>query len=83
MSRRNQLTVLSAGLAIALAACRPSTPITSVSALSYQVQSAGQRGTATSSATSLCAPSAQPEWRAVSAPAEISPNDPRRLLDMP
>lgn len=80
MSRRNQLTLLGTGLATALAACHPSTPTTSVSGLSYQVASMGQRGTATAAA---CATSAQPASRKATTPAEISPNDPLRLFDMP
>lgn len=83
MSRRNQLALLGAGLATALAACHPSTPTTSVSGLSYQFQSTGQRSTATAATAAACAPAAQPASRAATTPAEISPNDPLRLFDIP
>lgn len=82
MSRRNQLALLAAGLATALAACHTSTPTTSVSTLSYQVRSAGQRSTEVAT-TPACATSAQPASRTATAPAEISPNDPLRLFDIP
>ena len=78
MFRRNSTVLFSAGLAIALAACHPNTPTTSVSALSYQVQSTGQH-VAVDPARQ---PSAQPPSREA-APAQTSPNDPLRLLDMP
>ena len=80
MSRRNSTVLFSAGLAMALAACHPNTPTTSVSALSYQLQSTGQR--ATPIADPAGAPSAQPASREA-VPAQTSPNDPLRLLDMP
>ena len=79
MFRRNHLVFLSAGLAAALAACHPSTPTTSVSALSYQVQSAGAHS-ASVAADPARASSAQPPSRE---PVAISPNDPMRLFDMP
>lgn len=80
MSRHNQLTLLGAGLTAALAACHPSTPTTSVSGLSYQVPSTGQHSAAPAAA---CATSAQPASRKAAAPAELSPNDPLRLFDIP
>jgi hypothetical protein len=79
MSRRNTTVLFSAGLAIALAACHTNTPTTSVSALSYQLQSTGQR---TPIADQAGAPSAQPASREA-VPAQTSPDDPLRLLDMP
>jgi hypothetical protein len=79
MSRRNTTVLFSAGLAIALAACHTNTPTTSVSALSYQVQSTGQHVGAVDPARQ---PSAQPPSREA-APAQTSPNDPLRLFDMP
>ena len=79
MSRRNLTILFSAGLAVALAACHPSTPTTSVSALSYQVQSTAQH---VGAADPTRQPSAQPTAREA-APAQTSPNDPLRLLDMP
>jgi len=82
MSRRNQLTLLAAALVTALAACHPSTPTTSVSALSYGFQSAGQHSTETVASVPACATSAQPASRTPT-PAEISPNDPLRLFDIP
>lgn len=83
MSRRNHLTLLSAGIAIVTAACHPSTPTTSVSALSYQLRSSGQRSISSAATASVCAPSAQPASREATGPAEISPNDPLRLFDIP
>src|SRR5690349_8424956 len=80
MTRRNRTILFSAGLAIALAACHPNTPTTSVSALSYQVQSNGQRASAPIATDTAGAPA--PASRDA-APAQISPNDPLRLLDMP
>jgi hypothetical protein len=82
MSRRT-LTLLGTGLALALAACHTSTPTASVSALSYQFQSTGQRGTATAGTDCARVESTQSASRKAIAPEEISPDDPRRLLDMP
>lgn len=82
MSRRNQLTLLGAGLATALAACHTSTPTTSVSALSYQVRSADQRSAASTVTATTCSAPAQPSRKTV-VPAETSPNDPLRLFDLP
>ena len=79
MSRRNTTVLFSAGLAIALAACHTNTPTTSVSALSYQLQSTGQRAGAPIADQ---APSTQPASREA-VPAQTSPDDPLRLLDMP
>lgn len=79
MFRRNSTILFAAGLATALAACHPNTPTTSVSTLSYQVQSTGQRVGAVDPARQ---PSAQPASREA-VPAQTSPNDPLRLLDMP
>jgi len=78
MSRYTHSLLLGAGLATALAACHPSTPTTSVSALSYQLQSSGQRTTAGDPARAPAQPAARD-----AAPAQTDPNDPMRLFDMP
>lgn len=79
MSRHTLSLVLGAGFAAALAACHPSTPTTSVSTLSYQVQSSGQRTTAAADPARGPARPAAP----AAAPAQRDPDDPLRLFDMP
>jgi len=78
MSRFTKSLLLGAGFAAALAACHPQTPTTSVSTLSYQVQSSGQRTTAGDPARAQAQPAARD-----AAPAQTDPNDPMRLFDMP
>jgi hypothetical protein len=78
MSRYTHSLLLGAGLAAALAACHASTPTTSVSSLSYQLQSSGQH-TAAADPTRAPAQPAAPD----AAPAQIGPDDPLRLFDMP
>jgi hypothetical protein len=78
MSRYTHSLLPGAGLATVLAACHPSTPTTSVSTLSYQVQSSGQRTTAAGDPARAPQPAARD-----AAPAQTDPNDPMRLFDMP
>lgn len=79
MSRITHSIFLGAGLAAALAACHPSTPTTSVSTLSYQVQSSGQHTTAAADPARAPSRPAAP----AAAPAQRDPDDPLRLFDMP